>query len=73
MLGLLTSKFPELEDEDAAIARIYEAEKYLPLEQLRLSTQCGFSSTEEGNVMTEDEQWAKLAHVKRIAEKVWGN
>ena len=73
VLGLLTSKFPELEDENAVIARIHEAEKYLPLEQLRLSTQCGFSSTEEGNVMTEDEQWAKLAHVKRIAEKVWGN
>ena len=73
MLGLLTSKFPELEDEDAVIDRIHEAEKYLSLEQLRLSTQCGFSSTEEGNVMTEDEQWAKLAHVRRIAEKVWGN
>ena len=73
VLGLLTSKFPELEDENAVIARIREAEKYLPLEQLRLSTQCGFSSTEEGNVMTEDEQWAKLAHVKRIAKKVWGN
>ena len=44
----------------------------MPLEQLRLSTQCGFSSTEEGNVLTEDDQWAKIALVKRIAERVWG-
>lgn len=72
VLGLVTSKFPELEDEDAVIARIHEAEQYLPLEQLRLSPQCGFSSTEEGNVLTEDEQWAKVALIKRIAERVWG-
>ncbi|MGN0286910.1 MAG: 5-methyltetrahydropteroyltriglutamate--homocysteine S-methyltransferase [Atopobiaceae bacterium] len=72
VLGLVTSKFPELEDEDAVIARINEASKYVPLDQLRLSTQCGFSSTEEGNVLTEDDQWAKIALVKRIAERVWG-
>ena len=54
------------------IARIHEAEKYVPLERLRLSTQCGFSSTEEGNLLTEEEQWAKIALVKRIAERVWG-
>lgn len=71
VLGLITSKFPELEDEDEVIARINEAAQYVPLEQLRLSTQCGFSSTEEGNVLTEDEQWAKVALVKRIAERVW--
>ena len=65
-------KFPELEDEDAVIARIHEAEKYVPLDRLRLSTQCGFSSTEEGNVLTEDDQWAKIALVRRIAERVWG-
>lgn len=71
VLGLVTSKFPALEDEDAVIARIHEATKYVPLEQLRLSPQCGFSSTEEGNVLTEDEQWAKVALVRRIAERVW--
>jgi 5-methyltetrahydropteroyltriglutamate--homocysteine methyltransferase len=69
---LVTSKFPELEDEDAVIARIHEAEKYVPLDQLRLSPQCGFSSTEEGNVLTEDDQWAKCELIKRIAERVWG-
>ena len=72
VLGLITSKFPELENEEDVIARINEAAHYVPLEQLRLSTQCGFSSTEEGNVLTEDEQWAKIALVKRIAERVWG-
>ena len=72
VLGLVTSKFPELEDEDAVIAHIHEAEKYVPLDRLRLSTQCGFSSTEEGNVLTEDDQWAKIALVRRIAERVWG-
>ena len=54
------------------IARIHEAAQYVPLEQLRLSTQCGFSSTEEGNVLTEDDQWAKIALVRCIAERVWG-
>lgn len=72
VLGLVTSKFPELEDEDAVIERIHEAEKYVALDHLRLSTQCGFSSTEEGNVLTEDDQWAKIALVRRIAERVWG-
>jgi 5-methyltetrahydropteroyltriglutamate--homocysteine methyltransferase len=71
VLGLITSKTPELEDEDAVIARIREAEKYVPLDRLRLSTQCGFSSTEEGNLLTEEQQWAKVALVKRIAERVW--
>lgn len=72
VLGLVTSKFPELENEDDVIARIHEAAQYVPLEQLRLSTQCGFSSTEEGNVLTEDDQWAKIALVRRVAERVWG-
>ena len=72
VLGLVTSKFPELENEDDVIARIHEAAQYVSLEQLRLSTQCGFSSTEEGNVLTEDDQWAKIALVRRIAERVWG-
>lgn len=72
VLGLITSKSPELEDKAAIIARIHEAEKYVPLEQLSLSPQCGFASTEEGNILTEEEQWAKLALVKEIAEEVWG-
>jgi 5-methyltetrahydropteroyltriglutamate--homocysteine methyltransferase len=72
VLGLVTSKSGELEDEKDVIARIHEAERYVPLDHLRLSTQCGFSSTEEGNVLTEDDQWAKIALVRRIAERVWG-
>ena len=60
VLGLITSKFPELEDKEAVKARIAEAAKYVPLVQLCLSPQCGFSSTEEGNIMTEEEQWAKV-------------
>ncbi len=72
VLGLITSKTPELEDKADVIARIHEAEKYLPLDQLSLSPQCGFASTEEGNLLTEEEQWAKLRHIKEIAEEVWG-
>ena len=72
VLGLITSKFPELEDKDAVKARIKEATHYVPLEQLCLSPQCGFSSTEEGNIMTEDEQWAKVRIVREIADEVWG-
>lgn len=72
VLGLVTTKRPELEDEDAVIARIREAEKYIPLERLYLSPQCGFASCEIGNRLTEKEQWDKLALVKRIAERVWG-
>lgn len=71
VLGLVTSKFPELENQDAVIARIKEAAKVVPLANLALSTQCGFASTEEGNQLTEDQQWAKLTLVKTIAEKVW--
>ena len=70
-LGLVTSKSAQLEDKDDVIARIHEAEKYVPLDQLSLSPQCGFASTEEGNILTENEQWAKIALVKEIAEKVW--
>lgn len=72
VLGLITSKDPKQEEKAAIIARIHEAEKYVPLEQLSLSPQCGFASTEEGNLLTEEEQWAKLALVKEIAEEVWG-
>lgn len=71
VLGLITSKSPKLEDEDQIINRIKEAEEKVPLDNLALSTQCGFASTEEGNKLTEDQQWDKLRLVKRIAEKVW--
>ncbi len=59
------------EDKDKVIARIHEAEKYIPLERLCLSPQCGFASCEIGNKITEEQQWAKLALVKEIAEEVW--
>ena len=71
MLGLITTKRPELEDKDAVIARIHEAEKYIPIDRLCLSPQCGFASCEIGNKITEEQQWAKLALVKEIAQKVW--
>ena len=72
VLGLLTSKDGELEDRQAVINRIQEAAQYVPLERLCLSTQCGFASTEEGNILTEAQQWEKIALVKSIAEEVWG-
>ncbi|MFC6288975.1 vitamin B12 independent methionine synthase [Levilactobacillus angrenensis] len=72
VLGLITSKFPELEDVDQVKARIADAAKQVPLANLAISTQCGFASTEEGNVLTEDQQWAKLQLVKRVADEVWG-
>ena len=72
VLGLITTKSPKLEDKQAVIARIHEAEKYMPLDRLYLSPQCGFASCEIGNKLTEDEQWAKVALVREIAEEVWG-
>ena len=72
VLGLVTTERAQLEDKDAVIARIHEAEKYLSLDRLCLSPQCGFASCEIGNKLTEAEQWAKLALVKEIAEEVWG-
>ncbi len=71
VLGLITTKTPKLEDKEAVIARIHEAAKYIPLERLCLSPQCGFASCEIGNKLTEEEQWAKLRLVKEIAEEVW--
>ena len=73
VLGLITTKTPELEDKEAVIARIHEAAKYVPLDRLYLSPQCGFASCEIGNKLTEDQQWAKLSLVKEIAEEVWGS
>ncbi len=72
VLGLITTKSPKLEDKAAVIARIREASKYLPLERLCLSPQCGFASCEIGNKLTAEEQWAKLRLVKEIADEVWG-
>jgi 5-methyltetrahydropteroyltriglutamate--homocysteine methyltransferase len=72
VLGLVTSKAGALESKDELKRRIDQAAKYLPLEQLALSPQCGFASTEEGNLLTEDEQWAKLSLCVEVAREVWG-
>ena len=72
VLGLVTTKRPELEDKAVLHERIKEASKYVPLERLCLSPQCGFASCEIGNKLTEEEQWAKLRLVKEVAEEVWG-
>jgi len=72
VLGLITSKTGKLESKDEIKRRIDEAAKFVPMEQLCLSPQCGFSSTEEGNLLTEDEQWKKVRLVREIADEVWG-
>jgi 5-methyltetrahydropteroyltriglutamate--homocysteine methyltransferase len=72
VLGLVTSKSGKLESKDELKRRIDEAAKFAPLEQLCLSPQCGFASTEEGNVLAEDEQWAKLRMIVELADEVWG-
>jgi 5-methyltetrahydropteroyltriglutamate--homocysteine methyltransferase len=71
VLGLVTSKSGTLESADDRKRRIDQASKYLSLDQICLSPQCGFASTEEGNLLTEDEQWAKLARVVEVAAEVW--
>ena len=72
VLGLITTKTPELEDKETVIKRIHEAAKFIPLDRLYLSPQCGFASCAIGNKLTEEQQWAKLKLVKEIAEEVWG-
>jgi 5-methyltetrahydropteroyltriglutamate--homocysteine methyltransferase len=72
VLGLVTSKSGKLESKDELKRRIDEAAKFVDLDQLCLSPQCGFASTEEGNILAEDEQWAKLARIVEVAEEVWG-
>ena len=72
VLGLVTSKSGRLESKDEIKRRIEQAAKFVPLDQLCLSPQCGFASTEEGNILAEDEQWAKLKMIVEIAEEVWG-
>lgn len=71
VLGLITSKSGELEDVDVVKKRIDEASAFAALDQLALSPQCGFASTEEGNILSEDEQWAKIREVVAIAGDVW--
>ena len=72
VLGLVTSKSGELENRDDVKRRIDEASKFVDLDQLCLSPQCGFASTEEGNVLAEEQQWAKLREIIEISEEVWG-
>jgi methionine synthase II (cobalamin-independent) len=73
VLGLVTSKIGRLESKDEIKRRIEQAAKFIDLDQLCLSPQCGFASTEEGNILAEDEQWAKLAMIVEIADEVWGS
>ena len=72
VLGLVTTKTGTLENKDAVKRRIGEAAKFVPLDQLCLSPQCGFASTEEGNRLAEEEEWAKLRMIVEIADEVWG-
>ena len=71
VLGLVTSKSGRLERKDDIKRRIDEASKYVDLDQLCLSPQCGFASTEEGNILAEEEQWAKLRMIVELADEVW--
>jgi len=73
VLGLVTSKHGELEDKDLLKRRIEEATAYADIDQLALSPQCGFSSTEEGNLISEDDQWRKLELVIETASEVWSD
>jgi len=72
VLGLISSKVAQLEDGDVVRRRVHEAAKYVPLENLAVSPQCGFASTLEGNLLSEDEQWAKMRLVVETARRVWG-
>jgi 5-methyltetrahydropteroyltriglutamate--homocysteine methyltransferase len=72
VLGVMTSKTGALESKDQLKRRIDEATKFAALDQLCLSPQCGFASTEEGNLLAEDEQWAKLGRCVEVAREIWG-
>ncbi|MFA9494215.1 5-methyltetrahydropteroyltriglutamate--homocysteine S-methyltransferase [Streptococcus sp. E17BB] len=72
VLGLVTTKDGKLEDKEQLIARIKESSQHIPLEQLWLATQCGFASTEEGSILTDEDQWNKLKLVKEVIDEVWG-
>jgi 5-methyltetrahydropteroyltriglutamate--homocysteine methyltransferase len=73
VLGLVTTKQGELENADALKRRVDEAARFVPVEQLGIGPQCGFASSTEGNRLTQDEQWAKLELVSRVAEGIWGS
>jgi 5-methyltetrahydropteroyltriglutamate--homocysteine methyltransferase len=72
VVGVITSKSGALEKKDDIKRRLEEASKFASLDQLALSPQCGFASTEEGNILTEEEQWAKLRLAVEVAQDVWG-
>jgi 5-methyltetrahydropteroyltriglutamate--homocysteine methyltransferase len=72
VLGLISTKVPRLEDPDMLARRIDEASKYVAIENLALSPQCGFASTAEGNLLSEEDQWAKLKLVRDTVQRVWG-
>ena len=72
VLGLVTTKLGELESKDDLKRRIDEAAKFVPLDDLCLSPQCGFSSTHHGNALSQDDQWRKLERVVEVANEVWG-
>ena len=72
VVGLITSKSGTLEKKDDVKRRLDEAAKFAPIDQLALSPQCGFASTEEGNVLTEEQQWNKMREIVELAEEVWG-
>jgi 5-methyltetrahydropteroyltriglutamate--homocysteine methyltransferase len=67
----VSSKLPQLESQEELVGRIEEAGRFVPLQNLALSPQCGFASTREGNLLTEEQQWRKLALVAQTARKVW--
>jgi 5-methyltetrahydropteroyltriglutamate--homocysteine methyltransferase len=71
VLGLVSSKVPQMESPDDLAKRVDEASRFLPLENLALSPQCGFASTAEGNLITEESQWAKLELVANTARRIW--
>ena len=73
VLGLVTTKFPRLETVDGLMRRIDDASRFVPLEDLALSPQCGFASTVEGNIITPEDQWHKLERVVEVARRVWGD
>lgn len=73
VLGLISSKFPKLEDKGEILDRIKEASKYIPIERISISPQCGFASTEEGNILTIEEQWRKIKLLWEIAEEAFNN
>ena len=72
VLGLVTSKVGDMETREDLMQRVEEAAKYMPIEQMCLSPQCGFSSTVHGNDITEDQQWAKLELIAKTAQEIWG-